>query len=57
MGGGAMAPASLHWPGYTMTGAPTWLTPNSTLNNCFPSINFTSGALIRPVHGDSADNG
>jgi hypothetical protein len=40
-----------------MTGAPTWLTPNSTLNNHFPSINFTSGALIRPAHGDSADNG
>ena len=39
-----------------MTGAPTWLIPNSTLNNCFPSINFKIGSLPCSVHGDSAEN-
>jgi hypothetical protein len=51
------APASLHWPGHAMTGALLRLIPNSSPNKCFPSINFTSEALTRSVHGDHAING
>jgi hypothetical protein len=40
-----------------MTGALLRLRPNLSPNKCFPSINFTSGALTRYVHGDRAING
>jgi hypothetical protein len=51
------APASSYWPDHSMTGALLRLRPNSSSNKCFPSINFTSGALNRSVHGDSGHNG
>jgi hypothetical protein len=55
--GGAGTPASLHWPGYTMTGAHKWWSPNLTPNNHFPSTNFKILGLNRSAHGDSAING
>jgi hypothetical protein len=51
------APASSYRPDHSMTSALLRLRPNSSSNKCFPSINFTSGALTRSVHGDSGHNG
>jgi hypothetical protein len=42
--------------GVSQAGALIWVIPNLIPNECFPSVNSTSGALSRPVHGDSADN-
>jgi hypothetical protein len=39
-----------------MTGALLRLKPNSSLNNSFPSINFTNGAQTRSAHGDRVIN-
>jgi hypothetical protein len=55
--GGAAAPASLYRPENALTGAPVWLTPNSTLNDHNPSINCKALALNLFVHGDSANYG
>jgi hypothetical protein len=54
---GAAAPASLYRPRYAMTGALEWSTPNSTLNNHFPSTNFKVLAPNLSAHGDTAING
>jgi hypothetical protein len=54
---GAGTPASLHWPGYAMTGALTWMIPNSTSNKRFPSINCTVRAPNLSAHGDRAIQG
>ena len=51
------APTNLYRPRYAMTGALKWLTPNSTPNNHFPSINCMVRALTHTAHGDSASNG
>jgi hypothetical protein len=51
------APTSSYRLDHSMTGALLRLRPNSSSNKCFPSINFTSGALTRSVHGDSGHNG
>jgi hypothetical protein len=40
-----------------MTSALERLTPNSTPNNHYPSINFKALALNLSAHGDSALNG
>jgi hypothetical protein len=50
------APLSLYWPDPATTGAPVRQTPNSTLLNHFPSLNFTNEALHQLVHGDSVNN-
>jgi hypothetical protein len=55
--GGAAAPASQDWPENAMTRVPVWLTPNSTPNDPFPSINCKIQAPNHSVHGDSAING
>ena len=51
------APASLYWPRHVMAGALTWLIPNSTSNNRFPSINCTVRAPNLSAHGDRAIRG
>jgi hypothetical protein len=51
------SPASLYHPKYAMTGAPVWLTPNSTPNDHYPSINCKVLAPNLSAHGDSAING
>jgi hypothetical protein len=43
-------------PEGTKTGASLRFTPDSTLEEYFPSLNFRIGALPYPVHGDSAEN-
>jgi hypothetical protein len=53
MDGGAVAPASLYRPRYAMTGALEQLTPNSTPNTHFPSINCVNPGQNLSVH----DNG
>jgi hypothetical protein len=54
---GAAAPVSLYRPRYAMNGAMEWSTPNSTLNNHFPSTNFKVLAPNLSAHSDSAING
>jgi hypothetical protein len=49
-------PATLCRPDTATTGTPVRQTPDWTPPAHFPSINFTSGALNQPVHGDSADD-
>jgi hypothetical protein len=55
--GGAAAPASPYWPDDSTTDALERLTPNSTPNNHYPSINFKVLAPNLSAHGDSAING
>jgi hypothetical protein len=55
--GGAVAPASQYWPENATTDALVWLTPNSTLNDHYPSINCKVLAPNLSVHGDSTNYG
>jgi hypothetical protein len=55
MDGGAVAPANLYRPGYAMTGALEQLTPNSTPNNYFPSINCANPGQNLSVHDDGGN--
>jgi hypothetical protein len=55
MDGGVVAPASLYRPRYTMTGALEQLTPNSTPNNHFPSINCANPGRNLSVHDDDGN--
>jgi hypothetical protein len=55
--GGAVAPASPYRPENATTGALVWLTPNSTPNDHFPSINCKVLAPNLSVHDDSANYG
>ena len=57
MDGGAVGPASLYRPKNATTGAPVWLTPNSTLNDHNPSLNRKVLAPNISVHGDGANYG
>ena len=57
MDGGAVALASLYQPNNETTVAPVWLTPNSTPNDHFPSINCKVLAPNLSVHGDNANYG
>jgi hypothetical protein len=57
VGGGAATPASPYRPENATAMLPHCTIPNSTPNNHFPSLNFTSEALNHSIHGDSADNG
>jgi hypothetical protein len=57
MDGGAVAPASLYRPNNATTGAQVWLTPNSTPNDHYPSINCKVLAPNLSVHGDSTNYG
>jgi hypothetical protein len=54
---GNRAPTSSYWPDHSMVGALLRLGPYSSPNKCFPSTNFTSGALTHFVYGDSRHNG
>jgi hypothetical protein len=49
--------ASLHQLNNATTGAPVWLTPNSTPNDHYPSINCNVLTPNFSAHGDSAING
>jgi hypothetical protein len=55
MDGGGVAPASLYLPRYAMTGAPVWMTLNSTPNDHFPSINCTNPGRNLSVHDDGGN--
>jgi hypothetical protein len=57
MDGGAVGPASQYWPENATTGAPVWLTPNSTPNDHYPSINCKVLAPNLSVHDDGANYG
>jgi hypothetical protein len=52
-----VAPAILYRSENSMTGAPVRLTPNSTLNDHNPSINYKVLAPNLSIHGDSANYG
>jgi hypothetical protein len=52
-----VAPASLYQSKNATTGASVWLTPNSTPNDHYPSINCKVLAPNLSVHGDSANYG
>jgi hypothetical protein len=52
--GGAAAPTSQDHPENAMTRVLVWLTPNSTPNDPFPSINCKILAPNHSVHNDSA---
>jgi hypothetical protein len=55
MDGGVVAPASLYRPRYAMTGALEQLTPNSTPNNHFPSINCANPGRNLSIHNDGGN--
>jgi hypothetical protein len=55
MDSGAMAPASLYRLRYAMTGVLEQLTPNSTPNNHFPSINCANPGRNLSVHNDGGN--
>ena len=57
MDDGARTPTSLYRSDNSTTGALVRLTPNSTHNDPFPSINCKILAPNHSVHGDSAING
>jgi hypothetical protein len=57
MDGGAGTPASQYRPDNSTTSAPVQLTPNSTPNDPFPSINCKILAPNHSVHGDTTLNG
>jgi hypothetical protein len=51
--GAARSPASLPWSENAMTSTPVWLTPNSTPNDHYPSINCKVLAPNFSAHGGS----
>jgi hypothetical protein len=55
MDGGAVAPSSLYQPRYAMTNALEQLTPNSTPNNHFYSINCANPGQNLSVHDDGGN--
>jgi hypothetical protein len=55
--GGAVALTSLYQPNNATTVAPVWLTPNSTPNDHFASINCKVLAPNLSIQGDSANYG
>jgi multidrug efflux pump subunit AcrB len=57
VGDGAVTLASLYRPDNSTTGAPVQLTPNSTPNDHYPSINFKVLAPNLSVHGDGVNRG